>query len=196
MKICRNPFNIYFLCLGLVVTPFTAGAAESPKGGAQTNESAKVADPKAKPKKRKKETVTIRVHVEALVGGTTPGTPVTVLRSNPMVVNVEKDPVVDESRLEEARLIDGPGGPEIELQFDSQGRTMLGNYTAAHRGQRLAIYSDFGKDHRWLAAPVITRIASNGTIRFSPDATLDEAQRIVENLNRQAGVSKKKKDDW
>jgi hypothetical protein len=39
---------------------------------------------------------------------------------------------------------------------------------------------------RWLAAPRITGRIADGRLEFTPDATRDEAERIVHGLNRVA----------
>lgn len=181
----RRAFNTYFL--SLLFCPLLALWL----GAEPSSTNAPAATPK-KDKKHKKETSTIRIHLEVPRTDSKNSTEIPVLRGTSMVVNVEKEPFLSEAYLSEAKLIETPGGVEIELQFDNQGRTALENYSAANRGKRLAIYSDFDKDHRWLAAPVINRIFSNGVLRFSPDATRDEADRIVRGLNRVAEVRKKK----
>ena len=71
------------------------------------------------------------------------------------------------------------------------GTVLLEECTAANRGRRIAIFSQFGekiKDYRWLAAPVITRRISDGVLVFTPDATREEAEEIALGLNN---VSKK-----
>jgi preprotein translocase subunit SecD len=215
MKTWRGAFNIYFLAAALGVSgwrvasaadspqdPTPAPAVLSPKEAAREQARQKAREKELEQKKKKeerkhrKEVVTLRIHLEVPPDRSGRSGPVTVLRHAPMQVNIEKDGIVDESYLVEAKLIPTPGGPEIELQFDTQGRTALENYTAANRGRRLAVYTDFGEEHRWIAAPVITRLLSNGTFRFTPDASQEEAERIVNGLNRVAKDNKKKKEDF
>ncbi len=198
MKIHCGTFNTYLLCFCFCLLGLASSAEESSPSTVKTNATQKADAAKAeqKKKKRKKEVVTVRVHLEVNKDNSGRNREVSVLRSNPMRVNVDKVPVADETNLAEAKMIETPGGVELELQFDSQGRTAIENYTAANRGRHFAIFCDFGEQHRWLGAPVITRLISNGIIRFTPDASQDEVDRIVEGLNRLAQVKKKKKDDF
>ena len=53
------------------------------------------------------------------------------------------------------------------------------------RGRRLVIYCNF-EDSRWLAAPVIREPIKDGLLTFTPDATREECERIVEGLNNVA----------
>lgn len=115
------------------------------------------------------------------------------LRSNPVRVTIDKEPFLWEMYLGEARVIptDG-GGVEMEVTFNSHGRTLLENYTAANKGRRMVIAAEFDKQRRILAAPRITKLLSNGVIRFTPDASPEEAERIVNGWNNIAEVKRKK----
>ena len=44
------------------------------------------------------------------------------------------------------------------------------------------IFSEFGQA-RWLAAPMINKRISDGNYVFTPDATREEAERIVRGVN-------------
>ena len=198
MKIMRRRFNTYLFCLCFALG-IAQGAEPAPDTGS-TNAPPKTADEKKKEekkKKKKKEKSTIRVHVEMARDGSERTRQIPVLRDKSMMISIDAESFLDESHLVESKVISTPGGPEIELQFNSIGRTLLENTTAANRGRRLAIYTDFDKEHRWIAAPVITKLLSNGILRFTPDATQEEAERIVRGLNTVAEVKekKKKKDD-
>jgi preprotein translocase subunit SecD len=81
------------------------------------------------------------------------------------------------------------GGFVLRIQFDQSGTVMLEQCTAANRGRKIAIFSQFGekiKDYRWLAAPVINRKISDGVLAFTPDATREEAEEIALGLNNVA----------
>ncbi len=195
MKIRYQTFNIYFLCflLGPLVLSqdlLQAGptnSAASPKASEAKQDSTGAAK-----KKKKKPMSTLRVHLETPKDGTGRTAEISVLRSSPMVLTIDKEPILDQSRLIDARVVEGLGGAEIELQFDSQGRTLLENYTAANRGRRLAIGSDFDKQRRWLAAPKIARLLSDGMLRFTPDASPEEIKVLVQGLINMAEIKKKK----
>ena len=110
------------------------------------------------------------------------------------MVNVEKTPFVDESSVAEAKVVDTLGGFAIQIQFDRRGAWLLEEYSIAHKGKRFAIFSQFGNtaaQTRWLAAPRISQRITNGTLVFTPDATREEAERMVRGLNNVARVVKK-----
>ena len=176
MKIRFRTFNIYFLWaafLALAVSVGALGDKDLPTTvapGVRSDSKAKEKAPEVPKKKKKKKVIsTVRVHLEATRDGTDRITTIQVLRSNPIQLHIDREPIVTEAYLADARVVAALGGSEIELTFNSQGRTLLENYTAANRGRRIAIYSDFDKEHRWLAAPVVTRLISNGVLRFAPE---------------------------
>jgi preprotein translocase subunit SecD len=143
--------------------------------------------------KEKKEATTIELHLEANQDGTPQNAPVPVYRAKPMYVNVEKDAFLDGGYLEKARVVDQLGGFVIELKFDWEGIRILDGVTTDNHNRRVAVFAKFGKDPRWLGAPVIRRRISDGVLSFTPDATREEADRIVRGLNNLA-VELKKRD--
>jgi hypothetical protein len=144
-------------------------------------------------RKRKRDYSNIRVHIEADAGDGSSG--ITVHRSAPMQMNVEREPILDEHYVEAAAVVDQPGDTyAIEIKFNRRGSWILERTTVTHRGRRFAIFSYFGQD-RWLAAPVITGKNSSGVLRFTPDATREEAERIVRGLNNVARKLERK-ENW
>jgi hypothetical protein len=168
MKIRLAPFNIYLLVLAAALFAASCKTAEE--------------------RKQSKEASTIRVFVAK--GGLKDGN-VTVYRQNPLTLRVDKEPLLSEGDLETASVVDMPGGYAINAQFNGHGALVLEGATVAHKGQHLAIQSDFG-ERRWLAAPVITRRISNGALVFTPDATREEAERIVRGLTNVVRQMKKR----
>jgi|SRR6266404_4656018 len=134
---------------------------------------------------KKKEASTLRLHLEVAPDGTDKNGPVPIYRANPIFVNVEKDPFLNEGRIAKAAVVDVMGGFAIFVQFDRRGSWLLEQYSTANKGRRVAILSQFG-EVRWLAAPVMTKRISDGTLVFTPDATREEAERIVRGLNNVA----------
>ncbi len=143
-------------------------------GGCQTAES-----------KRKKERCTLRLHLEVNRDGTDRNEPVPIYRAKPMQVNVKKKPFLDEGHVVKAAVIDDLGSFVLQIQFDREGTLLLEQYTTANRGQRVAIFSQFGEG-RWLAAPVISHRIADGLFTFTPDATREEAEKIVLGVNNVA----------
>jgi hypothetical protein len=165
MRIRPASFNIYLLIL-LILIPAGSGCKTS------------------RAKKDSKEIATLRFHLEVNPDGTPHNTGVRIFRASPVVVNVHREPVLSEADIEQAALVDAIGGFAIRIQFNRHGAIVLENITTIHRGRRLAIHSQFQfGESRWLAAPLIQRRIVNGLFVFTPDATREEAERIVKGLN-------------
>jgi hypothetical protein len=128
-----------------------------------------------------KQLTSLRLHLEA-----TPDPPVRtfdvpVWRARPMLVTIESAPFLSEAEVIGADLVDEPGGFSIRVEFDRHGRWILERTTSGNLRRRIAVYSQFGPE-RWLAAPVIDHAMDDGKFSFTPDATRDEALRIVRGL--------------
>jgi preprotein translocase subunit SecD len=148
-------------------------------------------------KKKKKEATEISLHLEVNQDGTTRNEPVPILRGeHPIYVNVDKDPFVDTGHVEEASIVNDMGGFSIQLKLNWQGTQILDGITGGNRGKRIAVFCKFGRDPRWLAAPQITKHLSAGVFTFTPDATREEAERIVTGLNNVAEKVKKDSKWW
>jgi len=139
---------------------------------------------------KKKEATQMRLFIEANPDGTDRNGPVTIGRTDPFIINVENQSFLDEGSIAKAWVVDALGGFQIMLQFDRRGTWLLEQYTVANRGRRIAIVAHFGPK-RWLAAPVITNRISDGLLVFTPDATREEAERIVRGLNKVAETLQK-----
>ncbi len=176
MRMRVNGFNPYLL----VLTALFVGV------GCQTTES-----------KKKKEISTLRVHLSMPARTTAPGQMISVMRENPLPLKIEPHPFLNESLMTNAVVFDVMGGHAIRLTFDHRGALLLEQYTVANKGRHLAIFSQFGEtpdQSRWLAAPLIQQGITNGQLAFTPDATREEAERVVNglmNLDR-----KRKKKRW
>jgi preprotein translocase subunit SecD len=138
--------------------------------------------------KQNQPTAAMRVHIELASDATAaPGTAqtVSVLRSSPVSVTIDKDPVLTEANLVAAKLISTPDAPAIEVRFDENGTWILEQYSASNPGRHFVIFGQWGKklkDGRWLAAPLITRRINDGILSFTPDMTRDEANQFVLGL--------------
>lgn len=132
-----------------------------------------------------KELSTFRAHLEVNQDGTDKNAPVPVFRQSPIYVNVEKAPFLSEVHVANASVVDALGSYQIMIQLDRRGTWLLEQYSTAHRGRRVAILSEF-TEARWLAAPVMNKRIADGVLVFTPDATREEAERIVLGLNNVA----------
>jgi preprotein translocase subunit SecD len=135
--------------------------------------------------KFRQEVSTLRLHLEVTPDGTARNAPVLIYRAGPIYVNVEKDSFLNEGLIQRADVVNDLAGFSIRLQYEQKGSWLLENVTTANKGRRIAIFSQFG-EARWLAAPVVVQRISNGTLQFTPDATREEAERIVRGLNNVA----------
>ena len=163
-------FNIYlFVALALLV----------PVNGCKTD-------------KKKKNVTILELHLEASADGSGDNESVQVFRDPPISVNVDKESFLDGEDVEQAKVVDELGGYVIQLKFNWRGTQLLSSITAANRGKRIAVLCVFG-EARWLAAPVIRKAINDGVLKFTPDASREEADRIVKGLNDVA-VELKKSD--
>jgi hypothetical protein len=158
MKFGGAAFNIYLLCVLAL-----AG------GGCATS-------------KKAKDLSTIRFHIETNPDGTERNALAMVGRKDPFPVNIEKKPFLTEAQVQHAAVVDALGGYQIMIQFDRQGTWLLEQYSTAAKEKRVAISSAF-PEARWLAAPRLARRITDGLFVFTPDATREEAERIVKGLN-------------
>jgi hypothetical protein len=138
-------------------------------------------------RKRAKELSTVRIHVESDRGTTDSSSAISIHRASPILLNISREAIIDESNVAAARVVDEPGGLfGVEIQLDRRGSWILEHATVSHRGRHLAIFSEFGEQARWLAAPLIQAKNSSGLLRFTPDATREEAERFARGLNNLA----------
>lgn len=108
-----------------------------------------------------------------------------VYRANPQQISIRNEAFLDVGYVTQARVVEAIGGFSIRIQFDEIGTKRLQTITTYNRGKRIAIHSNFD-DSRWLAAPQIIRTITDGVLIFTPDATREEAERIVLGINNAA----------
>lgn len=127
----------------------------------------------------------LRVYVEGNADGISTNQFVSVVRANPMSFPVAPQPALTEANIVAANVIPAQGGIAIQVQFDESGAWNLELYSSSNLGKHFLIYGQWGKtvaDGRWLAAPLITRRIGNGRLVFTPDASREEADRLVAGL--------------
>jgi preprotein translocase subunit SecD len=179
MKNCFARFNVFLLIIAMAV-------------GAGCKSSQEKKEAKTDEKAEKKPMSTLQLHMEINPDGSDRNGPVSVYRDNPTVINVWRAPFLDQAHILEASVIDQFGSFAIKIRFDPYvGQRLFEQATSNYRGQRIAIFSQFG-EARWLAAPKVTKTISDGVLIFTPDATREEADRIVLGLNNFIKELKKK----
>jgi preprotein translocase subunit SecD len=142
-----------------------------------------------KDKEDKNQTASLRIHLENRAQVTGSGKTVSVLRTEPVLVTINNDPILTEANITKAALLETPGGYAIEVKFDETGTWILEQYTSANSGRHFAIFSQWSdkpKDSRWIAAPIISHRIANGVYSFTPDTSREEAHAIVTGLNHMA----------
>lgn len=146
-----------------------------------------------KKEKKPKQVKTLRIYVEARRD--LPERTLTATLGQPAKVQfqVEKLPILNEDQLVGSSLLDVPGGYEIQLKFNSLGARVLESYTAAAVGRHLALLTEIDGNARWIAAPLIRQRLGDGILRFAPDTTREEAERIAQGL---AKLIEKNRKQW
>ena len=131
----------------------------------------------------------LRVHVEVSRDNAGTGEEVTVIRADPVTVNILKQPILTEANIVGAKIIDAPGGFAINVHFDETGTWIFEQYTAANTGRHLALFGQWGEklaNGRWLAAPLITHRIADGSLSFTPDMSREEAEQFIIGLSNSA----------
>ena len=169
MKVCARQFNLYLTCFTAIM--LIGGCETSKKDG----------------KDDKNAVGAVRVHIESPRNLEGTGQTISLIRTDPVTLNIQSDPILTEASLLDVHLIDVPGGGyAIELGFNEIGTYTLEQFTAANPGRHLAIFGQWGDKlsaGRWLAAPLISRRITKGTIIFTPDASREEALKLVTGLS-------------
>lgn len=173
----RNPvLALRRLGLALAVLLALAGSAAA---AISTNTASKGRE------KKPKDPEFLRVYFESPRDTTSRAMEARVGRGGaPLVITVEKLPILSESHIKIVEVVGGEGGPSLRITFNRMGRRLLENYTAAGIGRRLVLQTQFDEEARWLGAPRITRRISDGVLLFAPDATPAELDRLVRGVTK------------
>ena len=128
----------------------------------------------------------LRVYIETTADSASTSKTVSVLRSHPVPVTIATTYILTEANIVAAKVIDSQGGFAVQIQFDENGTWMLEQYSASNPGKHFVIFGQWGKnaaDGRWLAEPLITHRIADGALVFTPDASPEEAAKLVLGLN-------------
>jgi hypothetical protein len=133
-----------------------------------------------------KQKAALRIHIQSDATAQDITKTISVMRSEPVAINIASEPILTELDLASAALIETPGGFAVQLKFDHDGSLALEEYSATNPGKHLVIFGQWDEKlaaGRWLAAPLITRRMAGGTLVFTPDASREESQKLVDGLN-------------
>ena len=164
-----RPFNII---LALLFCGLICGGALGCKSGDKKKEE------------KSKQGTFLRFHLETNPDPSGRTLEAKVYRTQPVSFTVGRDAVLDEGYLEKVEIVDADehgGVMAFKITFDPAGTRRLDAVTLENRGLHFVIRAVWS-DNRWLAAPLITKRISNGVFVFTPDATREEAERIVAGL--------------
>lgn len=186
MGIRPGSINLFFLVSLLVaLTGLAPLRAADPNAGGES-----VPKKSGKTAKVSNRLAVIRIHMEATGSGD--GPTAEVIRAQPQLFSIEKQPFFDERDVAGAEIVETPdGGFVLSLDSTEHGRNALEMATVSSNGRHLVIYGQWIKDDeatesRWLAAPVLRNPLRGGVIRFSVDCDREEAQLLVDGLNNVA----------
>lgn len=177
MKFWLKAFNLYLL-----------GVAVCLLSGCATDADAK----------KDKQPVVMRFHAQVPPGqlsgqnGFEKFAEVSIFRASPVILTVQKQPVLDETQIDDVEMVDELGTYSIRVHFNRQGTWLLENITTANRNSRLAVFTAF-PEQRWLAAPYLDHTIRDGVLVFTPDASREETEKIVLGLKKT--IEKLKKDN-
>jgi hypothetical protein len=143
-------------------------------------------------KKKNKEATFLRFHLETNPDGTQHNFSTLVYRANPMRIQVERNAALDEGFMEKAEIVaaDEFGNFAIKITFDETGKQRLNYVTSSYKGRHMVALARW-TETRALAAPLIKKTITDGVFVFTPDATREEAERIVFGLNNVIKTLKK-----
>lgn len=142
----------------------------------------------------------LRVHLESQPSQMIPPRQIAVYRSSPLMVQIESLHLLTEENVVSARMVDQMGTYAMQIEFDEWAIPLLEHNSSSFQGRRLAIQAQWGPEYkwgrtyehtRWLGAPKMKRRIVDGTLTFTPDATLEECYTIVAGLNNNARKVKK-----
>ena len=164
MKFHSVRFNSYFCVIFAVL--LTACESTNPSGSTKATS----------------DVASLRIHLETHRDPMGLSRQISVGREQPQTFFVTP-PMLSERNLTAARLWEGAEEEfAIHLQFDLDGIRTLEMLSMSYRGKRLAIGGQF-PESRWIGTARMDRRIANGSLLFRPDATREEAVKIVSRLN-------------
>jgi hypothetical protein len=131
----------------------------------------------------------LRVHLEATAQTAITKQKVYVYRAAPVEVEIETLYLLTEEHVVSSRVVEEMGTYALEITFNQWAIPLLTHNSSSYQGRRIAIQAQFGPKQetvRWIAAPRLREVIDDGVVRFTPDATREEAYQIAVGLNNNA----------
>ncbi len=123
MKVLARQFNFYLALAALAVLA----------GGCQTG-------------KKQTPTAAVRVHIASSPDPAGDTVNISVLRDEPVLITVRREPLLTEANLLSAKVIEAQGGFALELKFDETGTRLLEQYSASNQGSHFAIWAEWSEN--------------------------------------------------
>ena len=114
-------------------------------------------------------------------------------RANPVPIEIENLYLLTQDNVVSASVVEQMGTYAIQIKFNDWAIPLLEHNSSSYQGRRLAMLAQWGPKleyGRWLAAPKMNRRIIDGTVTFTPDASLEECYQIVIGLNNNARKAK------
>ena len=157
---------------------FTFSGCETTSTKENSHKSQEAAQKKKEKENRKKYSL-VKFFLETPEGSQNKIQEIEVYRAYPERITIGTMPFIDERDFKDVNIVETPDeGFMIEFILTSEGSSILQNITGRYRGRRIIIFANFG-DPRYLGAPKIEKIITNGILRITPDASREEAERFV-----------------
>jgi hypothetical protein len=131
----------------------------------------------------------LRVHLEATDQTAITKQKIQVYRTSPIEVEIETLYLLNEEHVVSARVVEEMGTYALEIRFNNWAVPLLAHNSSSYQGRRIAFQAQFGPGQetvRWIGAPRLREVIDDGVIRFTPDATREEAYQIAAGLNNNA----------
>src|ERR1039457_669064 len=94
---------------------------------------------------KNKEVSALRVHLEAGSNGSSTSETISVPpRDDPVLITIEKEPILTEANIIASKVIETQGGIALQIQFDESSSLMLEQYSAANPGKHFVIFGQWG----------------------------------------------------
>ena len=122
MKVWARQFNIY-LVLATTLALLVGCDTDRPRGPAGA----------------------LRIHLEAGADSSDTSQTVSVLRTDPVLVTIAKQPILTEANIVATREIAAPGGFAIEIRLDETGTWVLEQYSAGNPGRHSRHFWSMGR---------------------------------------------------
>ena len=196
-----NNFNTFFnfiaifsgiICLAIAVNGCKSTPEETNADGTIITKDEEKAQ-KAKEKEESKKLSLTEIYLETPKGSNTEVHEVQVFRAWPETISVSRKSFLDSRDFQSVSILKNEEDNTFQIEYilTAEGSSILQNITGRYRGRRMIIFANFG-DPRYLGAPKIDKVITDGRIVITPDASLEEAERYILGMRNTIRTIKKR----